>query len=116
LIEDLQRLAVRAGVAAVATSELDPEYLIPALDFALGRDRTARAEANGDLEPAGLGPATIEFLDEWRRGAGADIVAFIDDTRTLQLLIQPATGARHLMHGPATHCALDSTAGAAPGP
>jgi tetratricopeptide (TPR) repeat protein len=96
-IDDLQRLSVRAGVAAVTAGESGPGELIPVVDFAVGRDLVARAEANSHIETARDGLAAIEALGGWRCAASADIVAFIDDTPTLHLLIQPAVGAARLV-------------------
>jgi tetratricopeptide (TPR) repeat protein len=94
-IEDLQSLAVRAGTAAVAGGRNEPGDLIPVLDVANGRDLTARASSSAWITDAG--PATTESLSRWQDAVGADVVTFIDETPTLQLLLQPAEGPRRLV-------------------
>jgi tetratricopeptide (TPR) repeat protein len=94
-VEDLQRLAARAGVAAVAAGRNQPEDLIPVLDVANGRDLTARA--SGSAWITSTDPATLESLSRWQDAIGADVAIFIDDTPTLQLLLQPARGLRRLV-------------------
>ncbi|MFF5575680.1 CHAT domain-containing protein [Streptomyces luteogriseus] len=94
-IEDLQRLAARAGVAAVGADQHAPAALIAVLDVANGRDLTARASAGAEIPNAGS--ATVDALDRWQATAHADVAAFIDDTPTLHLLLQPAGGNRRLV-------------------
>jgi len=94
-IEDLQRLAVSAGVAAVADGRNQPGDLTPVLDVANGRDLTARASSSAWITDTS--PATAENLNRWQDVTGADVVAFVDDTPTLRLLLQPAIGPRRLV-------------------
>jgi tetratricopeptide (TPR) repeat protein len=94
-IDDLQRLAARTGVAAIAADRNKPADLVPVLDVANGRDLTARASVSAQIPNAG--PATVDALDRWQGTADADVVALVDDTPTLQLLLQPAGGKRRLV-------------------
>ena len=96
-VEDLQHAAVRAGAAAVTTDGAVADALVPVLDFTVGRDLVARAGSNSEIELPDAGGATVDAVDEWQRSVGADIVAFIEDTPTLQLLIQPAAGRRYVV-------------------
>ncbi|WP_409473508.1 CHAT domain-containing protein [Streptomyces sp. HC307] len=94
-IDDLQRLAARTGAAAIASGRNKPADLVPVLDVANGRDLTARASVSTGIPDAG--PATVEALDHFQGAVGADVVAFVDDTPTLQVLLQPAGGNKRLV-------------------
>lgn len=94
-IEDLQRLAARAGVAAIVANRSSPAHLVPVLDVANARDLTARANTNASI--AGAGPATVDALDRWQDLADVDVVALVDDTSTLQLLLEPTGRSRRLV-------------------
>jgi tetratricopeptide (TPR) repeat protein len=104
-VEDLQNLAVRAGAAAVAGGHNEPADLVPVLDVANGRDLTARASSSAWITDTG--PATAENLSHWQDAADADVVTFIDETPTLQLLLQPAGGPRRLVDTSIPVTALD---------
>lgn len=94
-IDDLHRLAVHSGVDSITVGQSEPADLVPVLDVANGRDLTARASVNARLPDAG--PPTVEALDRWQETSQVDVIAVVDNTPTVQLLVQPAAGRRRLV-------------------
>jgi hypothetical protein len=94
-VDDLQRIAMRVGIAATAAGDADAERLVAAVDLAHGRDLTGRAASTLDIPDTGS--ECLDALTAWQAASGADIVTVIDDGTSIYFLVEPASGAAYMV-------------------